>query len=127
MFRDLKEAREKGKDSFVKKYSFQEKNDWFRFAFEHTDYRQLPDARKKYLLESESAVFSYALTKNTGLQLANYDGQLFSEKEIEILKRFARVFEQAYIRFLDLQKAEAQAREAQIEVGKMEAGRILVS
>jgi len=29
--------------------------------------------------------------------------------------RFAKVFEQAYTRFLDLEKAEAQAREAQIE------------
>ena len=33
----------------------------------------------------------------------------------EILSRFAKVFEQTYTRFLDLQKAEAQAREAQIE------------
>ncbi|HXF29739.1 MAG TPA: hypothetical protein VN457_07800, partial [Chlamydiales bacterium] len=33
----------------------------------------------------------------------------------KILVRFARVFEQAYRRFLDLKKAEAQAREAQIE------------
>ena len=32
-----------------------------------------------------------------------------------ILERFAKVFEQTYTRFLDLQKAEAQAREAQIE------------
>ena len=32
-----------------------------------------------------------------------------------LLKRFAKVFEQTYTRFLDLQKAEAQAREAQIE------------
>ena len=32
-----------------------------------------------------------------------------------MLKRFRRVSEQAYTRFLDLQKAEAQAREAQIE------------
>jgi signal transduction histidine kinase len=31
------------------------------------------------------------------------------------MKRFAKVFEQAYIRFMDLQKAEAQARESQIE------------
>ena len=29
--------------------------------------------------------------------------------------RFTRVFEQTYARFLDLKKAEAQAREAQIE------------
>ena len=32
-----------------------------------------------------------------------------------LLERFAAVFEQTYTRFLDLQKAEAQAREAQIE------------
>jgi signal transduction histidine kinase len=37
-----------------------------------------------------------------------------SEK-IEMLVRFAKVFEMTYQRFLDLQKAEAQAREAQIE------------
>ena len=35
--------------------------------------------------------------------------------ETQIFLRFGKVFEQTYIRFLDLQKAEAQAREAQIE------------
>ncbi|WP_235299431.1 ATP-binding protein [Portibacter marinus] len=34
---------------------------------------------------------------------------------IDIFRRFAAVFEQTYVRFLDLKKAEAQAREAQIE------------
>jgi signal transduction histidine kinase len=33
----------------------------------------------------------------------------------DIFNRFAKVFDQTYTRFLDLQKAEAQAREAQIE------------
>src|SRR5213075_508256 len=33
----------------------------------------------------------------------------------DVFKRFRNVFEQTYTRFLDLQKAEAQAREAQIE------------
>jgi hypothetical protein len=33
----------------------------------------------------------------------------------DVFRRFARVFEQAYTRFLDLQAAEEQAREAQIE------------
>jgi len=37
------------------------------------------------------------------------------DSRINILPRFASVFEQCYTRFLDLQKAEAQAREAQIE------------
>ncbi len=38
-----------------------------------------------------------------------------SEESIKLLERFASVFEQTYTRFLDLQKAEAQAREARIE------------
>ena len=38
-----------------------------------------------------------------------------ADEDFDILARFAKVFEQTYTRFLDLQKAEAQAREAQIE------------
>ena len=33
----------------------------------------------------------------------------------DIFKRFTKVFEPTYTRFLDLQKAEAQTQEAQIE------------
>src|SRR5204862_5131281 len=39
-----------------------------------------------------------------------------SEEKANILKRFAKVFEQTYTRFLDLQKSEAQARESQIQL-----------
>jgi len=38
-----------------------------------------------------------------------------SAESIQLLERFASVFEQTYTRFLDLQKAEAQVKEAQIE------------
>ncbi len=38
-----------------------------------------------------------------------------TQEAIDTLTRFAKVFEFTYTRFLDLQKAEAQAREAQIE------------
>jgi hypothetical protein len=34
----------------------------------------------------------------------------------DVFKRFAAVFEQTYTRFLDLQNAEAQARESQIQL-----------
>jgi len=37
-------------------------------------------------------------------------------KTIDILERFAAVFDGTYTRFLDLQKAEAQARESQIQL-----------
>ena len=38
------------------------------------------------------------------------------DESLNILERFAEVFDLTYTRFLDLQKAEAQARESQIEV-----------
>ena len=44
-----------------------------------------------------------------------YTIEELSIEEIITLKRFAKVFEQTYTRFLDLQKAEEQAREAKIE------------
>ena len=39
----------------------------------------------------------------------------FTEVEVDILARFAREFEGTYRRFLDIQRAEAQARESRIE------------
>src|ERR1019366_9840027 len=58
---------------------------------------------------------SAALMKNVFLYLLNFDGTPYSDADNAILMRFGKVFEQTYTRFLDLQKAEAQAREAQIE------------
>ncbi len=113
--RDIFLARESGKDLFAKCYSFEEKNDWFNYAFAETDFKYLTDDRKKFIMESEAVTFSMAFTKYSWLQVNRFSKNLLSDKENEILKRFARVFEQAYIRFLDLQKAEAQAREATIE------------
>src|SRR4029079_5554166 len=40
-----------------------------------------------------------------------------NEEETELFKRFRNVFELAYRRYLDIEKAKAQAREAQIELG----------
>ena len=48
-----------------------------------------------------------------------------SNEVIQLLIRFVKVFEQTYTRFLDLQKAEEQAREAQIEVA-LERVRVIV-
>ena len=44
-----------------------------------------------------------------------FSSNLIPEETAQVLKRFAGVFGQTYRRYLDLQKAEAQAREAQIE------------
>ena len=52
--------------------------------------------------------------KHTGVFLMRHTEGEYSEKDKEIVRRFSKVFEQTYTRFLDLQKAEEQAREAQI-------------
>lgn len=113
--RDLFNTREKGGNHFSKTYSFEEKNELFRHLFSATDFKNVPGKQKKFLLETEAATMSVAISKNTGLHLTRYSGNAFSKNDNEILKRFAKVFDQTYTRFLDLQKAEAQAREAEIE------------
>jgi hypothetical protein len=115
IIQELINARENKQDFFSKCFSFEEKNDWFNYAFENTDFKNITIERRKYILESKAYALSIAFSKHTGVQINNYSGKLPFQGEIEILKRFAKVFEQAYIRFLDLEKAEAQAREAQIE------------
>ncbi len=112
---DLRDSITTRKDLLSALYSKEEKNDWFSFVFEHSDFKRTSDARKKFVLDAESYCISIAAIRNGAVCLGKYSNQPFSENENDILKRFARVFEQAYIRFLDLQKAEAQAREAQIE------------
>ena len=113
--KDLFEAKEKGKELFSKCYVDNEKNKLYNYLFESTDLKQTPENQKKFLLENEFAAISVAFAKNTGIHITSYSKETFSEEENDILKRFAKVFDQAYTRFLDLQKAEAQAREAQIE------------
>ncbi len=113
---DIFTAKENGLSFFAKIYSYEEKNSYFNYAFEHSDFRNVSEAKKKLILEGRACTRSMAITKNAGIIIHRYSEKPFSENENEILKRFAKVFEQAYTRFLDLQKAEAQAREAKIEV-----------
>src|SRR6185436_1715151 len=47
--------------------------------------------------------------------IINHLGEKFSATDNDILQRFGKVFEQTCTRFLDLQKAEAQVRDAKIE------------
>ncbi|MDQ6608932.1 MAG: ATP-binding protein [Bacteroidota bacterium] len=53
--------------------------------------------------------------KNINFFIGNYAAVPYSAEENNIFRRFANVIGQSFTRFLDLQKAEAQAREATIE------------
>jgi signal transduction histidine kinase len=111
ILKELWEAKESGVDFYTRSYTPEEKNSFFKYLFEHTG-QLLPAHEQSWIFASEHYSLSVALEENTSIILANLSGELLSGKENEIVKRFAKVFEQAYVRFLDLQKAEAQAREA---------------
>jgi signal transduction histidine kinase len=112
---DIMFAIESGMDYFSKTYRFEEKNHWFKYAFENTDLKILTDDLKNWILEQPYLTQAYAIGKYSSIGLHFHHQRILSDTEVEILKRFSRVFDQAYIRFLDLKKTEAQAKEAQIE------------
>ncbi len=93
----------------------QEKKKFDKLILTETDFKHLPEEVKQLILNSGyQDVFSSAIMKH-GL-LESVDTEPISEEQFVILERFAKVFEQTYTRFLDLQKAEAQAREAEIQL-----------
>ncbi|HOY17064.1 MAG TPA: ATP-binding protein [Haliscomenobacter sp.] len=90
-----------------------EKKAYDEQMFDHNDYKKFPAAEQQWMRAGESVIFSLAFMKHGAL---HWGPTPLSEEKAQVLQRFAAVFEQAYTRFLDLQKAETQAREAQIEV-----------
>ncbi|MDQ3143246.1 MAG: hypothetical protein M3Q56_13465, partial [Bacteroidota bacterium] len=113
---DFNNVREKQLDFFVGNYSKEEKNSFYKYVLEHTaELKYLPEDIKRMIFESPLYTISMVAVKNAVFNINDFEGKVLSDNEVDIIKRFARVFDQAYTRFLDLQKAEAQAREAKIE------------
>ncbi|MCL6257645.1 ATP-binding protein [Aquiflexum sp. TKW24L] len=113
----LLERIKSGAGFFTEEYTREEKIEFFTFLFQHQPWSKLGAKEKKEtLLAPGGYTRSCAVSKHTSIFIINHFGEKFSESENAILIRFGKVFEQTYARFLDLQKAEAQAREAQIEL-----------
>ncbi|MDQ6757136.1 MAG: hypothetical protein M3004_09385, partial [Bacteroidota bacterium] len=107
------EAKEKGEDFFATNLSFEEKNKFYQKLFEYVP--GLSEEAKKFYFSCPALAASTVLLENVCLYIENFSGTPYIDEENAILMRFGKVFQQTYTRFLDLQKAEAQAREAQIE------------
>jgi signal transduction histidine kinase len=95
-------------------FTFEEKNSFFKYFFEQVP--GISAERQQFVLAAPGYVRSIAAMNAVALGIARYSTNPFTEEENAALKRFANVFEQTYTRFNDLQQAEAQAREAKIEV-----------
>ena len=106
----------KGPGFFTESFSEKEKHLFFEKLFKNPPYSDTPPAQKKEVMSRKGGYTrSCAVSKYTSIFIINHHGRPFTKEENSVLKRFAKVFEQSYTRFLDLQKAEEQAREARIE------------
>ncbi|MEO6316777.1 MAG: ATP-binding protein [Chitinophagaceae bacterium] len=108
------EAKEKGLDFFANLLTFEEKNKFYQDLF--SLFPEVTEETRQYYLGRPGLAISTVLLDNVGLYIENFSGIPYSDKENEILMRFGKVFQQTYTRFLDLQKAEEQARESEIEL-----------
>ncbi len=107
------EAKEKAADFFATILNFEEKNKFYNELLSYVP--GLPEASKDFYLSCPGLAASTVLFDSVALYMENFTGTPYTEEENNTLIRFGKVFQQTYTRFLDLQKAEAQAREAKIE------------
>jgi signal transduction histidine kinase/ketosteroid isomerase-like protein len=106
------ESKINGDDYFSQSFTVEEKNTFFEYAFEYSDYRNFPEEFKQWVFQNDKHSLSFAWSEHSAILIPSHTGVLPTKEDAEILKRFAKVFEQAYVRFMDLQKAETQAKEA---------------
>ena len=114
MFERIRNVQNNNLNIYTDTLSIEESRQWHQHVFENSIFKYLPEKTKHYILNNNytrTIVFMPTIM----LIIGNYTSLLYTEEENNIFKRFAVVFEQSYTRFLDLKKAEAQAREAQIE------------
>ena len=109
------EAQKKENDFIADVFTKEENRAWSAHMIQHSALKNFPEHVKNFILNSPGFARSSFLMQHIDLYVGNYRAIPFTNEENAIFKRFAQVFSQAYTRFLDLEKAEAQAREAQIE------------
>ena len=109
---DVWHAKETGEAIYNKTYTRDEKNRYFHYVFKHNDLVQIPQFLRDEIYKTLSYTQAFVVEKHSGVIANSWSGEVFPPDEFDVFKRIAKVFEQAYIRFLDLQKAEASAKEA---------------
>ncbi len=120
----LRDAIKRKNNFFTEEHSQEEKIRLFEHLFKYPPWNSLTQQRKQELLSREGGYTrSVAISQYTSIAITNHNGKVFTNDENEVLKRFGNVFEQSYIRFLDLQKAEAQARQAEQDLIEIKEAR----
>ena len=110
-FREISNAKRRGDDSFVIEAEGETLAEHYRLLFKMAKI-QFEDLLKSGFQMPEHQINHYVFGQQVSLMFITLEA---CPEAHDIFKRLGSVFEQTYTRFLDLQKAEAQAREARIE------------
>lgn len=103
-------ALDKGEEYLTMLLNKEEKNIFFKHFFA-TSKHDIPEERQQMILGAAHLTFAITCQKNTGLGFLRFSDTPLSQFDTSILKRLSVVFEQAYLRFQDLKKAEELAKE----------------
>jgi hypothetical protein len=107
--KDLYEELERSKEAFYQReFKGQQFEDWRKWR---KSMFNMVDARTK---AATSLCFYLYSIENGHLGISTFNP--ITPEQVELLKRFKNVFELSYKRYEDVSKAEAQAREAQIQL-----------
>ncbi len=90
------------------------KKTWDDFLFVETELSLLPDFVIAGMKAPERVLLSASFNNFGCLTLVSLEP--LSDEHFDLLLRFAKVFDMSYTRFNDLKQAEAQAREAKIQL-----------
>lgn len=110
-----KRARKNNVEFFTFSEDDKSKDVYFEHFYENAKGIDVPKERKEHIANGLGISGSTVLGRHSSITLFNYQKIVYSSTENDILNRVNKVFQQTYTRFLDLQKAEAQAQEAKIE------------
>jgi hypothetical protein len=113
-YKEMINAWKERKQKLVYELGGDEKIKTDKILFNETEYKLLPENVKSGMMSVDRVFLSFSLNNYGALQTGGLEP--LSEENLEILSRFGKVFDQNYTRLLDLKKAEAQAREAQIQL-----------
>jgi hypothetical protein len=92
IFKDAWESKMSGADYFSKSFSVEEKNSFFEYAFEHSDYKYFPDEFKQWVFQNDKHSLSFAWQKNSAILIPSHTGVVPGEGHKDILKTFFKSF-----------------------------------
>ena len=110
VFQRWQESLDQGEDYFSLMLSKEQKDHFFTHFFKNSAH-DVPIDRQQAILAAPVCALAITKQEHTGLAFIRFFPEILSEQDAGIMKRLAIAFEQAYVRFLDLEKAEALAKE----------------